>query len=73
MVLSVRARIHSLTKTLGGLMPVRRVATARLPTEYGEFDIHVYKSVLAAIPTSRSFEARSAAARTCSPASTPRV
>jgi 3,4-dihydroxy 2-butanone 4-phosphate synthase/GTP cyclohydrolase II len=25
--------------------PVRRVAMARLPTEYGDFDIHVYESV----------------------------
>jgi 3,4-dihydroxy 2-butanone 4-phosphate synthase / GTP cyclohydrolase II len=28
--------------------PVRRVATSRLPTEYGEFDIHVYESPRAA-------------------------
>ncbi|MCC7033742.1 MAG: GTP cyclohydrolase II [Acidobacteria bacterium] len=28
--------------------PVRRVATARLPTEYGDFDIHVYESPRAA-------------------------
>ena len=26
--------------------PVRRLASAKLPTEYGEFDIHVFKNVL---------------------------
>ncbi len=36
--------MRSLVKTLGGLVPVRCVATARLPTEYGEFEIHVYES-----------------------------
>ena len=32
-------------KTLRGMLPVRHVASAKLPTEYGEFDIHVFKSV----------------------------
>jgi 3,4-dihydroxy 2-butanone 4-phosphate synthase / GTP cyclohydrolase II len=45
MVTSVRARFRSFATALGGLMPVRRVATAKLPTDYGEFDIHVYKSM----------------------------
>jgi GTP cyclohydrolase II len=35
--------VRSLLKSLAELLPVRRVATARLPTDYGEFDIHVYK------------------------------
>jgi 3,4-dihydroxy 2-butanone 4-phosphate synthase/GTP cyclohydrolase II len=43
MVPSVRRRARSLLKTLRGLLPVRRVASAKLPTEYGDFDIHVYK------------------------------
>ena len=38
--------VRSLLKTLRGLVPVRRVASARLPTEYGEFDIHVYASLI---------------------------
>ncbi len=44
MVPSVRARVRSLFKSLGALTPVRRLAMARLPTDYGDFDIHVYKS-----------------------------
>src|SRR5262245_22082353 len=41
-------RTHILTKlgALRGLIPVRRVAQAKLPTEYGDFDIHAYKSLL---------------------------
>jgi len=46
MVPSVRQRARSLLKTLRALMPVRRVASAKLPTDYGEFDIHVYKAWL---------------------------
>ena len=46
MVSSARTRIRSLLKRLRGLAPVRSVATARLPTEYGDFDIHVYRSSL---------------------------
>src|SRR5262245_13810458 len=41
----VAPRVRSLLKAVGGLAPVRRVATAKLPTEFGEFDIHVYKRV----------------------------
>jgi len=44
MVSLVRSRVRSFVKALGGLAPVRCVASARLPTEYGEFDIHVYES-----------------------------
>jgi len=35
-------RLHSLLR----LPPVRCVASAKLPTEYGPFDIHVFKNVL---------------------------
>ena len=42
----VRWRLQSFVKTLAELVPVRRVATAKLPTDYGEFDIHVYKRTL---------------------------
>ena len=38
--------VRSFLKTLRGLVPVRRVASARLPTDYGDFDIHVYASVI---------------------------
>ena len=31
---------------LRGLAPVRQVAQAKLPTEFGDFDIHAYKSLL---------------------------
>jgi len=48
MVPSVRARVRSLLKSLGALTPVRRLAMARLPTDYGDFDIHVYKSFFGA-------------------------
>jgi 3,4-dihydroxy 2-butanone 4-phosphate synthase/GTP cyclohydrolase II len=34
-----------LVNSLRGMLPVRRVASAKLPTEYGEFDIHVFKSL----------------------------
>jgi 3,4-dihydroxy 2-butanone 4-phosphate synthase/GTP cyclohydrolase II len=44
MVALVRSRIRSLVKALRALAPVRCAATARLPTEYGDFDIHVYES-----------------------------
>jgi 3,4-dihydroxy 2-butanone 4-phosphate synthase/GTP cyclohydrolase II len=45
MVPSVRARGRSFVAFLRGLAPVRRVATARLPTDYGDFSIHVYANV----------------------------
>jgi len=43
---SVRAVGRSLVAFFRGLVPVRRVAVARLPTEYGDFEIRVYASVL---------------------------
>jgi len=44
MVSWVRTKALSLAKALGVRGPVRRMATARLPTEYGDFDIHVYEN-----------------------------
>src|SRR4029079_13873027 len=46
MVRQVRAYVGSVLNTLRGRAPVRCVATAKLPTEYGDFDIHVYESAL---------------------------
>jgi 3,4-dihydroxy 2-butanone 4-phosphate synthase/GTP cyclohydrolase II len=46
MVSRVRRQIASLLNRFQGREPVRRVATAKLPTEYGDFDIHVYESAL---------------------------
>jgi 3,4-dihydroxy 2-butanone 4-phosphate synthase / GTP cyclohydrolase II len=43
---SVSARLRSLLNTVRARGPVRRLASARLPTEYGEFDVHVYQSLL---------------------------
>ena len=45
MVPLVRPRIASLLKQLRGMLPVRCAASAKLPTEYGEFDIHVYEGM----------------------------
>ena len=45
MVPLVRPRVRSLLKALQALSPVRCAATARLPTEYGDFDIHAYESL----------------------------
>jgi 3,4-dihydroxy 2-butanone 4-phosphate synthase/GTP cyclohydrolase II len=44
MVSWVRAKALSLAKALGVRVPMRRMATARLPTDYGDFDIHVYEN-----------------------------
>src|SRR5687767_1934917 len=46
MVRSVRTRVASLMSSLLGRPPIQCVATAKLPTEYGEFDIYVYESVV---------------------------
>jgi len=46
MVRQVRTSFLSLFDTLLGRSPVRRVAQAKLPTDYGDFDIHVYESRL---------------------------
>jgi 3,4-dihydroxy 2-butanone 4-phosphate synthase / GTP cyclohydrolase II len=45
MVPSVRTRLRSLLRSLRSVAPVRCAATARLPTDYGDFDIHVYETV----------------------------
>jgi 3,4-dihydroxy 2-butanone 4-phosphate synthase / GTP cyclohydrolase II len=47
MMLSLREYLRSALRYVRGLAPVRRAATARLPTEYGEFTMHVYESWLA--------------------------
>ena len=46
MVPFVRTQFRSFAKGIRGLLPVRRVASSRLPTDYGHFDIHVYRSWL---------------------------
>src|SRR5215217_3277263 len=46
MVPSVRARFRSLAKAVRAVAPVRHVATSKLPTDYGDFDIHVFKAWL---------------------------
>jgi 3,4-dihydroxy 2-butanone 4-phosphate synthase/GTP cyclohydrolase II len=46
MVLWFRTHILSKLGVLRGLVPLRHVAQAKLPTEYGDFDIHAYKSLL---------------------------
>ncbi|MGE0462525.1 MAG: GTP cyclohydrolase II [Vicinamibacterales bacterium] len=45
---SILGRAAALVNAFHRREPVRRVATSRLPTEYGEFDIHVYESPRAA-------------------------
>jgi 3,4-dihydroxy 2-butanone 4-phosphate synthase/GTP cyclohydrolase II len=44
MVSWVRARALSFVKILRARAPVRCMATARLPTEFGDFEIHVYEN-----------------------------
>jgi 3,4-dihydroxy 2-butanone 4-phosphate synthase/GTP cyclohydrolase II len=46
MVPLVRARFRLFARGIRGLLPVRRVASSRLPTDYGDFDIHVYRGWL---------------------------
>ncbi len=41
-----RARVSTLLNALRHRAPVRRVATAQLPTEFGEFAIHVFENGL---------------------------
>jgi 3,4-dihydroxy 2-butanone 4-phosphate synthase/GTP cyclohydrolase II len=41
-----RTRLHAVSNILAGKPLVRCVATAKLPTEYGEFEIHVYENPL---------------------------
>jgi 3,4-dihydroxy 2-butanone 4-phosphate synthase/GTP cyclohydrolase II len=45
MISSLRRRTRIFLHSLLRRPPVRRVAQALLPTEYGDFDIHVYESV----------------------------
>jgi 3,4-dihydroxy 2-butanone 4-phosphate synthase/GTP cyclohydrolase II len=45
MVSSIRGYGLALLALFRVLAPVRRAATASLPTEYGEFTIHVYKTL----------------------------
>ena len=40
----IRARLLSFVKALRPAGPARRMATARLPTEFGDFEIHVYEN-----------------------------
>lgn len=42
----VPAGARSLLNTIRAMLPVRRVASAKLPTDFGDFDIHVYKTWL---------------------------
>jgi 3,4-dihydroxy 2-butanone 4-phosphate synthase/GTP cyclohydrolase II len=44
MLQKFRARLHAMSNIAVGRSPVICVATAKLPTEYGEFDIHVYEN-----------------------------
>jgi 3,4-dihydroxy 2-butanone 4-phosphate synthase/GTP cyclohydrolase II len=46
MVRRVRSFVVSTLNAILGRPPVRCVARAKLPTEYGDFDIHVYESAL---------------------------
>ena len=46
MVPLVRTWLRSSARGIRGLLPVRRVASSRLPTDYGDFDIHVYRTWL---------------------------
>jgi 3,4-dihydroxy 2-butanone 4-phosphate synthase/GTP cyclohydrolase II len=45
---SIRERASAFVTLFHRRKPVRRVATSRLPTEFGDFDIHVYESAGAA-------------------------
>ena len=42
----ILARLRGVSIVLTGKSPVRCVATAKLPTEYGAFDIYVYENLL---------------------------
>jgi 3,4-dihydroxy 2-butanone 4-phosphate synthase/GTP cyclohydrolase II len=44
MVLSLATRVRSAWAVLRGRAATRRAASAKLPTRYGEFDIHVFES-----------------------------
>lgn len=44
-----RARVRTVLNAARHLAPVRRVATAQLPTEFGEFTIHVFENGMAGV------------------------
>ena len=44
MIASIRTYARAFLRLFRVLAPVRRAATAALPTEYGEFTIHVYQT-----------------------------
>ena len=44
MLHTLRTRLRAVSNILAGKSPVLCVATAKLPTEYGEFVIHVYEN-----------------------------
>jgi 3,4-dihydroxy 2-butanone 4-phosphate synthase / GTP cyclohydrolase II len=44
MIRWVRSRVRALLSAVRHRPPVRRVATAQLPTEFGEFTIHVFEN-----------------------------
>ncbi len=44
MVSRLRRRVVSLLNGFGGRTSVRAVAVAKLPTEYGDFEVHVYEN-----------------------------
>jgi 3,4-dihydroxy 2-butanone 4-phosphate synthase/GTP cyclohydrolase II len=45
MLHQIRTRLRvALTALFGSAKSVRRVATAKLPTDYGEFDVHIYEN-----------------------------
>jgi len=46
MLRRLRTNLLSMLNTLRGRAPVRCVASAKLPTDYGDFDVHVYESAL---------------------------
>jgi len=46
MVRRVRTAVLSLLNAVRRRPPVRRVASAKLPTEYGDFEVHVYESAI---------------------------
>jgi len=43
MLHQIRARLRGALRSSGAAPRVRRVATAKLPTDYGEFDVHIYE------------------------------
>jgi 3,4-dihydroxy 2-butanone 4-phosphate synthase/GTP cyclohydrolase II len=46
MIRWLRIRLQAALHWVGARSPVNRVASAKLPTEYGDFDVHVYESTI---------------------------